>query len=72
MLVVLTPSPPPQVLIGGTERAFSDMSFSPDGTQLATVGSAPDYLLHVWDWKAESVILRSKAFSQEVRTACMC
>eukprot|EP00501_MAST-03F_sp_TOSAG23-6_P001482 GSMAST32.ASY1.ANO1.1540.1 assembled CDS len=36
------------------------------GTKLATVGSAPDYMLTVWDWMAEKVILRTKAFSQEV------
>jgi WD40 repeat protein len=55
-----------RVLRGGTERAFSAASFDHAGNQLATVGSFPDYMLTVWDWKAESIVLRSKAFSQEV------
>ena len=54
------------VLRNGTERAFSDLRFSNDGEMLATVGSMPDYLLHIWDWKNEAVTLRAKAFSQEV------
>jgi WD40 repeat protein len=54
------------VLRNGTERAFTDMRFSNDGEMLATVGSFPDYLLHIWDWKSEAVTLRAKAFSQEV------
>jgi len=30
------------------------------------VGSAPDYLLTLWDWAAGATLLRCKAFSQEV------
>ena len=33
---------------------------------IATVGSNPDYMLTVWDWIEEKVILKSKAFGQEV------
>lgn len=55
-----------RVLSGGTERAFADVRFSNDGKMLATVGSAPDYLLHIWDWDKEGILLRAKAFSQEV------
>mmetsp|Transcript_6350 Transcript_6350/g.17872 ORF Transcript_6350/g.17872 Transcript_6350/m.17872 type:complete len:1366 (-) Transcript_6350:515-4612(-) len=55
-----------RVLRGGTERAFSAASFDHAGGKLATVGSFPDYMLTVWDWKSESIVLRSKAFSQEV------
>ena len=54
------------VLNNGTERAFSDLRFSNDGQKLASVGSMPDYLLHIWDWQNEAVVLRAKAFSQEV------
>jgi hypothetical protein len=57
-----------RVLSHGTERAFSDMRFSNDGRMLATVGSFPDYLLHIWNWRQELIILRAKAFSQEVLT----
>lgn len=30
------------------------------------MGAHPDYLLTVWDWENELMILRTKAFSQEV------
>jgi len=56
------------VLRGGTERGFADLAFSPDGSRLATVGSAPDFLLAVWDWKAERLLLKAKAFAQDVFT----
>lgn len=55
-----------RVLRKGTERAYSAACFSPDGTKLATVGSYPDYMLTVWDWAREAIILRTKAFAQEV------
>jgi hypothetical protein len=43
-----------------------DGIFSPDGKMLASVGGDPDYMLTQWDWKNERIVLRSKAFSQEV------
>ena len=55
-----------KVLVGGTERAYSCGRFSRDGTKLATVGAWPDFWLTVWDWRTEAIVLRSKAFSQEV------
>ena len=39
---------------------------SPDGKLLASVGGDPDYMLTLWDWKEEKIVLRSKAFSQDV------
>lgn len=33
---------------------------------LATVGAYPDFMLTLWRWEDEAVVLRSKAFSQEV------
>ena len=43
------------------------MDFSPgDGALLASVGGSPDFMLTVWDWKKENVLLRSKAFSQDI------
>ena len=53
----------------GTEQAYSDLDFSSatsDGKLLASVGSNPDYMLTVWDWRQEKIVLRSKAFSQEI------
>ena len=55
-----------RVLRNGTERAYSAVNFSGDGEKLATVGSFPDYMITVWDWNKENIILRTKAFSQEV------
>eukprot|EP00966_Prymnesium_polylepis_P249511 5768573-Prymnesium_polylepis.1 len=55
-----------RVLRKGTECAYSAACFSPDGSKLATVGSFPDYMLTVWDWAREQIILRTKAFAQEI------
>ena len=55
-----------RVLHGGTESAYSHVEWNARGDKLAAVGSAPDYLLSVWDWAQERVILRTKAFSQDV------
>ena len=57
---------PYRILRKGTEAAYSDLNFSHTGNQMASVGSAPDYMLTVWDWKNERIILRTKAFAQEV------
>lgn len=39
---------------------------STKGDLLASLGSSPDYMLTIWDWKDEQTLLRSKASSQEV------
>lgn len=51
---------------GGTEEAYVFGDFNNAGTLLASVGSSPDYMLTIWDWKQEKIVLRSKAFSQDV------
>ncbi|XP_054613707.1 cilia- and flagella-associated protein 44-like [Dunckerocampus dactyliophorus] len=55
-----------RILRDGTERAFSSVNFNSDGSLLASLGSAPDYMLTVWNWRQEEVMLRCKAISQEV------
>lgn len=55
-----------QVLRNGTERAYASVEFSQDGETLASVGSAPDFLLTVWNWREEQTVLRCKAFGQDV------
>jgi WD40 repeat protein len=55
-----------RVLRGGTTKAYANLSFTTSGDKLASVGSDPDYMLTVWNWKDEAVILKSKAFSQDV------
>ncbi|XP_069800651.1 cilia- and flagella-associated protein 44 isoform X2 [Dendropsophus ebraccatus] len=57
---------PYRILRGGTEEAYAFIDFNTSGTLLASVGSSPDYMLTIWDWKQEKIMLRSKAFSQDV------
>ncbi|XP_071388965.1 cilia- and flagella-associated protein 44 [Centroberyx affinis] len=57
---------PYRILRGGTGRAYSFVDFNRDGSLLASVGSAPDYMLTLWDWRQEEVMLSCKAISQEV------
>ena len=42
------------------------LHYSPDGKLLASVGGDPDFMLTLWDWRQEMIVLRSKAFSQDV------
>ena len=55
-----------RILSKGAERAFSCLSFNDKGHYLASVGSDPDYFLIVWNWINETIILKAKAFSQEI------
>ena len=57
-----------QVLEQGTDVQYSHLAFSGDGDLLASVGNAPDFTLAVWRWHEGQLLLRSKAFSQEVFT----
>jgi WD40 repeat protein len=45
---------------------YAHVEFSTSGKLLASLGGSPDYTLTVWDWLAQRVILKAKAFSQEV------
>ena len=55
-----------RILRNGTENLFSHIEFSSSGQKLASVGGNPDYTITVWDWIIEKVVLKAKAFSQEV------
>ena len=56
-----------RVLRGGTETAYANLTFSSgEGLKLASVGGSPDFMLTVWDWKQEAIVLRTKAFSQDI------
>ena len=55
-----------QTLPAGTERAYAAAAFSSDGKMLALVGSAPDHMLSLWQWREGSIMLRCKAFSQDI------
>ena len=55
-----------RILRKGTEQAYSALNFYIKGDSLASVGNEPDYNLVIWNWKKETIILKAKAFSQEV------
>ncbi|VDK32890.1 unnamed protein product [Taenia asiatica] len=55
-----------RILREGTQVAYPSCQFTPDGSLIATVGDEPDYLLTIWDWREERIVLRNKAFSQEI------
>ena len=55
-----------RILRKGTEQAYSALTFYSKGENLASVGSEPDYNLVIWNWKKETIILKAKAFSQEI------
>ncbi|KTG29183.1 hypothetical protein cypCar_00002686 [Cyprinus carpio] len=57
---------PYRMLRGGTGCEYSSVDFNRDGSLLASVGGAPDYMLTLWDWRQEQVTLCNKAFSQDV------
>ncbi|CCI49176.1 unnamed protein product [Albugo candida] len=56
------------VLQNGTECSYNCIAFSSelDTFHMASVGSLPDCMLTVWNWKSEQIVLRCKAFGQEV------
>lgn len=55
-----------RILRKGTEQAYSALSFYAKGDLLASVGNEPDYNLVIWNWRKETIILKAKAFSQEI------
>ena len=54
------------MLSGGAERGYSSLNFNLGGNKLASVASAPDFMLTVWDWQEERIALHAKAFGQDV------
>ena len=57
-----------KVLEEGTEKQYSSLAFNERGDTLASVGGYPDYLLTLWNWDEAAIVLRAKAFSQDVFT----
>lgn len=55
-----------RILRKGADKMFAHVEFSAGGDKLASLGGSPDYTLTVWDWVKQRVILKNKAFSQEV------
>ncbi|KPA77379.1 hypothetical protein ABB37_07243 [Leptomonas pyrrhocoris] len=57
-----------KTFVGGAAVGFSALAFNHDGTRFASVASAPDYTLAIWDWATATLLLRSKCFSSDVFT----
>lgn len=60
-------------LVGASEKAVAFMTFSPVTKNrkvelLASVGSSPDFMLTLWNWEEQKIVLRSKAYGQDVYT----
>ncbi|KAJ9448631.1 hypothetical protein DIPPA_70151 [Diplonema papillatum] len=55
-----------KTLKGGTEKYYTAASFNSNGDKLATVGGESDFMLTIWNWEQECVILRFKAWGSEV------
>jgi cilia- and flagella-associated protein 44 len=55
-----------KILRNGAERGYSCLSFNKAGNELASVASAPDFMLTIWLWDEEKIFLHAKAFGQEV------
>ena len=50
----------------GTEQSYAHVEFSKTGNMLASLGGSPAFTLTVWNWINQKVILKAKAFSQEI------
>ncbi|KAM9820225.1 LOW QUALITY PROTEIN: cilia- and flagella-associated protein 44 [Neosynchiropus ocellatus] len=57
---------PFHILRGGAERVYSCLNFNHDGSLLASVSSSPDFMLTLWNWGQEEVMLSCKVMSPEV------
>ena len=55
-----------RILRQGTVKGYAFLDYDPSGSLIASLGSAPDYMLTIWDWREEKIVLRTKAFSQDI------
>ena len=49
-----------KILRNGAARSYACMCYSEGGEKLATVSSTPDFMLSIWDWNKEQMLLQSK------------
>ena len=57
-------------LEGASEKTVSYLTFAPLSSSnsvdlLASVSSAPDFMLTLWNWQEEKIVLRNKAYGQD-------
>ena len=55
-----------RILRKGSEKGYTTINFNAKGDMLASVGCEPDFNILIWNWNNESIILKAKAFSQEI------
>merc|ERR1712232_962314 len=56
-----------RILRKGTTKGYASVQFSQHNKlHIATLGCLPDYLLSVWDWRNERLLLKCKAYGQDV------
>ncbi|XP_055843195.1 cilia- and flagella-associated protein 44 [Episyrphus balteatus] len=53
-------------LKGGAVRNFTCGTYNNNGDLIATQAGNPDYMLTIWNWQTSSIILRSKAYQNDV------
>eukprot|EP00759_Apiculatamorpha_spiralis_P046826 PhF_6_TR42944/c0_g1_i1/m.65261 len=53
-------------LKGGAVQGFTTCSFNVNGDKLVTVAMEPDYVITIWNWKEQLILLRNKAFGNDV------
>lgn len=58
-----------QRLIGGAELEYSCININKNRDKLCSVAASPDYTLAIWDWRKGIILLRAKAFGQDVYNA---
>lgn len=49
-----------RVLRRGAAEGYASLCFNAAGDRLASVATAPDYMLTVWDWRRQLIELRAK------------
>ena len=57
-------------LAGGAPRASVAAAIDESGAKLATIATAPDHMLTIWDWQAGEPLLQCKSTGQEVGMVC--
>lgn len=55
-----------RILKKGTEMMYAHCEFSVSGGKLVSLGGAPDFTITVWDWVAQRIILKARAFQAEI------
>ncbi len=61
-----------KILQSGALNSFACMCFSHNGEKLASVSTAPDFMLTIWDWAEQRMLLHSKVQNTCAQLAVIC